>query len=60
MLFRSDAIWRCGIPDRTAYRYVKELQELDNGQAMSELVTNTKTMGELYSELKQKVLESDY
>jgi len=56
----QDAIWRCGIPDRTAYRYVKELQELDNGQAMSELVTNTKTMGELYSELKQKVLESDY
>jgi hypothetical protein len=55
----EDAIWRCGIPDRTAYRYVKELQELENGHAMNELVTNTKTMGDLYSELKQKVLECE-
>jgi len=55
----EDAIWRCGIPPRTAYRYVKELQKLDHGHAMSEMITNTKTMGELYSELKRKVLESD-
>lgn len=55
----EDAIWRCGVPERTAYRYVKELQELENGHAMNELVTNTKTMGDLYSELKHKVLECE-
>lgn len=55
----ADAIWRVGVPERTAYRYVKELEELEHGAAMTRLVTNSKTLGELYVELKQKVLECE-